>query len=343
MVRKDRAAGALRASVTMDDIARLAKVSKPTVSRAFQNSPLVKPQTRQRILEIARQQGYAVNQNASKLRAKRTNSIAVVMHLPAQAPVGAGAPFMFQLLGDVSQGLWIRGQDVLLCAPVSDDVYAYQDLLLSKRADGIIFLGQGAGDGWLRDLGRTDVPFVVWGGVREAPAYCTVGSDNQRGGVLAGRRFESLGRRDILFLGNTSHLEMRQRRDGLAQGLREAGSDARIEDLELADFTFETALDAMGRRLARGERMDAIFAGSDTIAMAAITALRAAGLRTPQDVSVIGYNDMPLAAHFEPPLTTIRQDTRHAGTLLVEKLFQLIDGGRPVSTKLPTELIVRAT
>src|SRR3984885_1289116 len=222
---------------TMDDIARLAKVSKPTVSRAFKDSPLVKSATKERILAIARRHGYSVNSNAQKLRTNRTHTIAVVMHLPQQSSEHASAPFFFQLLNDVARGLWVRHHDLLLCSPEPDDAYYYESLISSKRADGILFLGQGPGDKWLKDLARTRVPFVVWGAADEQAKYCTVGSDNRRGGNLAGERFVELGRTRILFIGNRAHPEMEQRRQGLEDAVRAAKVRTDITDLEIPDFT----------------------------------------------------------------------------------------------------------
>lgn len=330
---------------SMDDIARLANVSKPTVSRALKDSPLINPETKKRILNLARQHGYSVNWNARKLRTNRSNTVAVVMHLPPQASETASAPFFFQLLNDVARGLWIRHHDVLLCAPESDDPYSYESMIASKRADGIIFFGQGPGDEWLRSLARTRVPFVVWGAADERAAYCTVGSDNFKGGMLAGKRFAALGRSRVLFAGNRAHPEMEQRRQGLGIGLRSGDRKAEICDLETSDFTLETAHRLMRGYLARpaAPRPDAVFAGSDSVAMGVIIALREAGVRIPAETSVIGYNDLPMAQYFEPPLSTIRQDTHQAGSLLVEKLFQALEGVKPASATVPTHLVIRET
>ena len=329
---------------SMDDIARLANVAKSTVSRAFKDSPLVNPATKKRILAIARRHGYSVNSNAQKLRTNRTNAIAVVMHIPTHGNESASAPFFFQLLNDVARGLWVRHHDLLLCSPEADDAYHYESMILSKRADGIIFLGQGPGDKWLKDLARTRVPFVVWGASDERASYCTVGSDNRKGGSLAGERFANLGRTRVLFVGNRAHPEMEQRREGLWAGLTEAGTGADLTDLEIPDFTFETGYAAMTEYLGRKtDRPDAVFAGSDSVAMGVVVALQAANLQVPADVSVIGYNDLPIARHFQRPLTTIRQDTQQAGGLLVEKLFQILDGAKPRSAKVPTELVIRQT
>src|SRR5262249_7076001 len=179
---------------SMDDIARLANVAKSTVSRAFKDSPPLSPATKTRILNIARRHGYSVNANAQKLRTNRTNTVAVIMHLPPHANESAAAPFFFQLLNDVARGLWIRNHDLLLSPPEPDDPHHYETMIASKRADGIIFLGQGPGDQWLKKLARTTVPFVVWGAADERATYCTVGSDNRRGGMLAGQRFAELKR-----------------------------------------------------------------------------------------------------------------------------------------------------
>jgi DNA-binding LacI/PurR family transcriptional regulator len=314
------------------------------VSRALQDSPLVQRQTKERVIAVAAKYGYSVNRHAQRLRSKRTNTIAVVLHLPPSYGRAVAAPFIFQLLADVSRALSIRHQDLLLCSAETDEAPAYERMLASKGADALIFLGQGAGTGWLDDLARTHAPFVVWGAVDDDQGFCAVGSDNLKGGMLAGRRFAEMGRENVLFVGDRAHAEIELRRQGLERGLKQAGRGVTIRDLSLADFSFESAYAVMQDFLQNGgERPDAVFAASDTIAMAVIVALQEAGLQVPRDTSVIGYNDIAYAAHFSPPLTTVRQDTHQGGTLLVEKLFQILDGAKPPSVKLPTELIVRGT
>ena len=344
-LRHNRAKGARSAasgSVTMDDIARAANVSKATVSRALEGSPLVKPATMERIVAVARKHGYTVNRNAQKLWRKRTNTIAVVLNISPGSGKSISAAFLFQLLADVAQFLGHLNQDVLLSLPNVEDVATYQSMLASKRADGIIFLGQGPGGGWLADLARTQAPFVVWGSPADPPSYCTVGSDNRRGGYLVGQRFAEMGRRRILFVGNRKHLELEQRRLGLEEALKAKGERRAIIDLDVPDFSYETSYKESKAWLAAQSAMpDAVFAISDLVAIGVMAALRDAKLRIPEDVSVIGYNDTPYAAHLSPSLTTVRQDTQQAGSLLVGKLFQILDGGKPASVLLPTELIVR--
>ena len=328
--------------VTMDDIARVAKVSKATVSRALEGSPLVRPATMERIVAVARKHGYTVNRNAQKLWRKRTNTIAVILNISPGSGKSISAAFLFQLLADVAQFLGHLNQDVLLSLPHVDDVDTYHSMLASKRADGIIFLGQGTGGGWLSELARTQAPFVVWGAPADPPSYCTVGSDNRRGGFLVGKRFLELGRQRVLFVGNRRHPELEQRRRGLEEAIGSKQGRTAILDLDIPDFSYETSYAESKAWLAAQTTMpDAVFAISDLVAIGVIAALRDARLRIPEDVSVVGYNDTPYAAHLSPSLTTVRQDTQQAGSLLVGKLFQILDGGKPASVLLPTELIVR--
>ncbi|MFZ5608841.1 MAG: LacI family DNA-binding transcriptional regulator [Pseudomonadota bacterium] len=328
---------------TMDDIARLANVSKPTVSRALRDSPLVTKETKERVLAVARRHGYRVNRNAQKLRHKRTDTVAVVLDFPSHRGKHISDPFIFDLLAGVAAALAERNQDLLLCSPKLDDAGSYQDVLVSKGADGIIFLGQGHREAALKALAQSDAPFVVWGAVTGDLPYCAVGSDNFRGGMLAGAHLVKAGRRRLLFLGDASFLEIGLRRQGMREGVRRAGQGGAIADLALDDFGYESYFAGMSAYLTRAAPPDGIFACSDTIAMAAIDALRQAGLKVPGDVSVVGYNDIASAAYFQPPLTTVRQDIGAAGELLVAKLMALVEGARPASVMLETKLIVRAS
>lgn len=320
----------------MDDIARLAGVSKPTVSRALNDSPLVTDETKQRILEIARRHGYVVNRSAQNLRRRRTDTIAVVIDFPALPEHRLSDPFHFEMLGNIANAMAVRQQDVLLCSSQSGD---FEHLPSNKGVDGIVFLGESERHNELRALARSGVPFVVWGAHREDAPYCIVGSDNRRGGRLVAQRFRTMNRKRVLFLGPRGHDEIEHRRLGFAE---EWGSA--IEELEVPDLSFVTSRDAMLARLEIGKPApDAIFAGSDTMAMGALAALRARGIDVPGGCTVCGYDDSPSAIHHWPPLTTVRQDTRMAGAILVERLMQAIQGSTAASVLLPTELVIRAS
>lgn len=330
------------AAQTMSDIARLARVSTPTVSRVLNGSPLVSADTRARVLEVASAHGYAVNRNAQKLRQARTNTVAVVLDFGSHRHGAIGDPFIFELLAGVSEALSVRDQDVLLSPPGLEGGQGFLDLYRSRGADGFIVLGQGTRDAMLRDLARRDVPMVVWGAVAPGAGYCAVGSDNLAGGRLAGERFVAQGRKRWLFVGNVEHEELRLRYEGLRQAA-EATASVAIDLLPIDSMAFATTFARATEYLDRGARPDAVFAFSDTAAMAVIGAFREKDYLTPRDYALVGYNNIPPTAHFTPAITTIEQETGVAGAILVEKLMQFLDGGRPKSVKLPTRMIVRET
>lgn len=330
--------------ITMDDVARLARVSKPTVSRALNDSPLVRQDTKDRVVNIARKHGYAVNRNAQKLRHKRTNTVAVSLDFRSHKQNHISDPFIFDLLAGVSEALGERSQDLLLCAPNHNDADSFRHILSARGADGIIVLGQGHREDMLGELARSGAPLVVWGAGGEETPYCVVGSDNYLGGMLAGRYLLDAGRSRFLFVGDTSFREIHQRRAGLQKVVEDSGRSVAFYDVVLSSFAFESAVDAATDFLAvTREPPDAIFAFSDTAAMAFIHAFRASGLDVPRQVSVVGYNDIPSAAYFSPPVTTIRQDIYQAGEQLVSNLMQMLDGMPAASSTIKTELIVRET
>lgn len=330
--------------LTMEDIARLARVSKPTVSRALSDSSLVKPETRDRVLSVVKEHGYAVNRNAQKLRHKRTNTIAVSLDYRSHQQNHISDPFIYELLAGVSEALADCGQDLLLCAPNHNDSDSFSQILSARTADGFIVLGQGHREDMLNRLAADGTPLVVWGAAAPNTPYCVVGSDNFLGGLLAGRYFLERGRRRFLFVGDTSFREIHLRREGLHAAAAKGGGQIALSHLQCSSFSFEAAYEAArGYLSGAAEPPDAIFAFSDTTAMAFLRALREAGLEVPGDVSIVGYNDLPSAEYFSPPLSTIRQNIHQAGRLLVSNLMRMLDGLPAESSTIKTELIVRET
>ena len=331
-----------RTRPTMQDIARLAQVSTPTVSRVLNNSPLVTEETRERVLAVARTHGYAVNRNAQRLRHTRTNTVAVMLDFGSHRYGAIGDPFVFELLASVSEALSIRNQDLLLSPPGLEEARDFRDFHRARGADGFVVLGQGTRDPMLRALARQDVPLIVWGASSPDAGYCTVGSDNRLGGRLAGEHFCAAGRRRWLFVGDVRHEELRLRYEGLCAAANEQDG-VTVDFLPIVSMTATDTAATMAAYLAGGRQPDAVFAFSDTAAMAAIGAFRERGLHAGRDFSLVGYNNIPPSAHFSPAITTINQKTDVAGALLVEKLMQQIDGARPRDATLQTEIIVRDT
>ena len=344
---RNKAAGRAKvqrvARPTMADVARIADVSKPTVSRVLSGSPLVRPETRERVLAVARQQGYSLNRHAQKLRSRRANAIAVVLDFASHRHHAIGDPFIFELLAGISEALAARDMDLLLSPASLDTVDAYVDVHRSRGADGFIVLGQGTRDALLHEVVRRKIPMVVWGAVDAHRRYCAVGSDNFLGGRLAGERFVSLGRKRWLFVGNRQHEEIRLRFEGL-QSVAALSNDIEVDVLTINSMAFSAVHEGATAYLrGRDTRPDAVFAFSDTAAMAVIDAFSKRKHLSPRDYSLVGYNNIPPAAHFTPAISTIEQETGVAGSILVEKLMQLLDGVQPRSLTLPTRLIERQT
>jgi DNA-binding LacI/PurR family transcriptional regulator len=231
--------------LNMGDIAQLANVSKPTVSRVLNNSPLVNAETRERVLRVAREHGYAINRNAQKLRQARNDTVAVVLDFGSHRAGRIADPFIFELLAGVSEALSVRNQDLLLSPPSLTDVQSHLDLISSRVADGFIFLGQGVREPMLRDLARAGAAFVVWGGVDPKEPYCSVGSDNRLGGQLAGELFVKRQAKRWLYVGNIAHSEIRMRFDGLREVAAKHG-DVSVAHLDVEQMAYASTYQRRG-------------------------------------------------------------------------------------------------
>lgn len=323
-------------TVTMAQIAELAGVSAITVSRALRDSPSVTPGTRERIKAIAEQAGYRFNHSARNLRLRRSHMVAVMLEMQPDADRPLTDAFPLQLLGGVTHELTTRGYSVLL-VPLSSVQQS-----LASAADGVILLGQGVDGAAVRAVAGLGLPTVVWGAEQGSSDQVVVGSDNQHGGACAAERLQALGRKQLLFLGDTRHAEVRDRQLGFNKALKKLGLKA--QHLTPAAFTFGAGFTAVQAHLAKGGAVpDGLFAASDLLAMGAVRAFTDAGLRVPEQVSVIGYDDSPAAQSFAPPLSSVRQDWHHGGVLLARKVLELIAGQGAASEVMPTELVVRGT
>ncbi|ABD26327.1 transcriptional regulator, LacI family [Novosphingobium aromaticivorans DSM 12444] len=332
---------------TSFDIAYLAGVSQPTVSRALRGSKSVSLATRQKIEAIARQLNYTVDKNASSLRSQRSNTLALLFFEDPTPDESNINPFFLAMLGSITRHCANRGLDLLISFQKLDDDWhkRYQD---SHRADGLILLGYGDYTLYgsrLRQLIRSGTHFVRWGSVDEGTIGATIGSDNFGAGRLAGEHLLARGRKRIAFLGQAdSHYpEFEQRYAGLSKAIRTAGLEPDPDLVVDATSSEEIGYNAARELLSRGKTFDAIFAASDLIAIGAMRALAEAGRSVPADVAVVGFDDIPAASLTTPPLTTIMQDTRLAGEALVDCVLGQVEGRPPSPRILPARLVVRAS
>jgi DNA-binding LacI/PurR family transcriptional regulator len=344
-VSNTKALGRVPGKATSFDIAYLAGVSQPTVSRALRGSPRVSEETRQRILAIASELNYKVDKNASNLRFQRSNTLALLFFEDPTSDDSAINPFFVAMLGSITRACARRGYDLLISFQQQASSW-HEEYEESHKADGLILLGYGDYLQYrvrLEGLIERGTHFVSWGAVQPGQPGVSIGSDNYRGGYDATRHLATLGRRKVAFLGGASSRcpEFYERYRGHVQALEEAGARATPTLQVDAISTEQSGQAAAAELLARGQDFDAIVAASDLIAIGAVRALQVRGIDVPRDVSVIGFDDIPAATLSNPPLTTIAQDTRLAGELLVDSLLSQIRGEHAEAQMLPTRLIVR--
>lgn len=326
---------------TMADIARLAGVHTSTVSRALAGSPLVAKEVREKILKIARGRGYQVNLAARSLRLRRTQIISVVIPLGHEATQPLTDPFFMQMLGHLADEITQRGYGIFLQKVLPPMEHWLTDLINSKRSDGIIVIGQSTEHKALQSVAKEYKPLVVWGGQINHQSYCTVGSDNIGGARLATEHLLNLGRKRIVFFGDTKVPEIKLRYRGYMRALEDAPRGTAPSHNIPTHMTSDMAYAAMQAFLAERGHFDAVVGATDVIAISAIRAIVAAGMKVPEDVSVVGYDDLALAAQTNPPLTTVRQDIKKGAEHLLDLLFRRLEGEDTESITMAPELIIR--
>lgn len=325
----------------MTELARIAGVDISTVSRALNDSPLVKPKTKELINKIALETGYAVNASARNLRRQSSNAIGLVIPMNPTSGQTISDPFFLEMVGAVSHSASLRGFDLIVSVPQSEEKIAERRLLLTGRADGLIVIGQAGREERLNALGTLAKKVVVWGGKVGHTNYTLVGSDNIEGGKKAAAHLLSLGRRDLLFIGDTSLVEVGLRFEGVRQAYQTNGMEHNPSLLLEEGFGGQTTFEAVQALVDKGVKFDGIIAASDVLAITAILALKSRGINVPEDVSVVGYDDISQAEMNTPSLTTIRQNISLGGEMMVDLLVRKIAGERVRSKHTPTELVIR--
>lgn len=328
----------------MADIARLAGISVSTVSRALSGSTLINEQTRARVAELAKSLNYSVNVSAQNLRLKQNRTISVVVPYDPASRQHLSDPFFLSLIGSIADALTGRGYEMLLSRVDADRLDLASQSFESGRAAGLVLIGQWHHHDQLNELAVRKVPLVVWGAQLPGQLYASVGSDNEQGGELATRHLLSQGAKQLAFLGDPELPEVGLRYEGYQRALRAAGIKPNGKLFRSVPFDTVKVTEAVESLCQQKAAFDGLFAASDLMAMAAITTLRRLGKRVPEDVLVSGYDDIPLAEHFHPPLTTVRQPIAAAGEALVDSLLCQIEKQGPASpTLLVTDLVVRGT
>lgn len=326
---------------TMQELADIAGVTRGTVSRALSDSPRVKEKTKARIRKLAEKHNYRVNQQARNFRLRRTGVISVVFMLDVRSEQHMSDPFFLEMLGGIADCLAEHDLDLFLAhAPVAD-VLELPDSRVFQNSDGIIFVGQGTQHDKLNVLAKSDTPIVVWGAPMPGQAYCQVGGDNVNGGYLATKHLLDNGRRNIAFFGDIKLPEIALRFSGYQKALQEYGIEFNASLQVDIPFEMQHAREALLKFRGNNRNFDAALCSSDVMALSVIATLNESGLEVPKDVAVVGYDDIGLASYGNPSLTTIRQNIRSAGRVLVKSLLKIIDGQQADNTTISSELVVR--
>jgi LacI family transcriptional regulator len=322
---------------TIRDVAERAGVSIATVSRVLNDRADVSAETRERVREVARSVGYTADAAARGLVTQRTQLVAVVVGDNA-GHRDLSLLFFGKVMAAISRRLAHAGYDSLLLQPL--------ELGMHHRFDAAILIGIDASDPLVTDLWMRSLPYVGVdvrvGGRRNA----FVGSDHAAGVRLALAHLHELGHRRIAHIaGARNTVAGADRIAAFQRETRLLGLELPGEYLREADFSSAGGYRATSELLALDVRPTAIVAASDLMALAALQAIRDAGLEPGRDVAVVGFDDLEAAALSHPPLTTIRQDREKLGTLAAERALELIEhpDTRPPDTILPVELVVRAS
>jgi DNA-binding LacI/PurR family transcriptional regulator len=322
------------------ELARIAGVSAGTVSRALAGKSLVNAETRERIQALAREHGFRLNQMASRLRTQRTGVIGVVFPLGHESRQHISDPFFMTLFGYLADALTESGHDIMLSRVIPGDREWLDRIVDSGMLDGALVIGQSDQTAAIDAVADRYRPLVVWGSHHPDQVQCTVGSDNRLGGRLAAERLLAIGKRRLAFMGDTRGPEIADRLAGVRDAI--AGRD----DVVLREIPAPLAREALGETVVAqlaelGDDVDGIVAASDVIAMMVLRVLHERGARVPDQIAVIGFDDLPIATSTVPQLTTVRQDIAGGAQAMVDALMQRMAGADTAATILPPQLVIR--
>jgi len=326
---------------TLDEVARRAGVSRSAASRAINNAIHVSPATRLAVERAVRELGYVPNVMAQALARQKVG--AVVLAASHDNAELFGDPFFGQVIVGVTSALESTELDLklLLCHPERGHDRVRR-MLRRPRADGVMVMALRGDDPLQRMVVESGLPAVFGGRPLHGRPDWFVDVDNRDGGRIAAEHLVRLGRRRVATIAGPadSHAAV-ARLGGVVDALSGADLDPTL--VEHADFTRDGGARAMERLLERDPTIDAVAAASDNMAAGALQTLQLHGRRVPQDVAVVGFDDLPIAQLAHPALTTVQQPIRSLGYEMARLLLAVVDGEAPSSLLLPTRLVVRAS
>ena len=324
---------------TINDIAKRARLSKASVSRALNGKQDVDPETRKRVLKLAAQMGYVPSASARALSNGRSNCLGLLVPTLTW-------PWILEVLRGVAQEVERSGYSLILYTTTDgeDSERAFMSQVVPAGAvDGLALVIPFGMLAYIEGLAKGGLPVVVVDDRGHYPDLPTVATTNVEGGRSATAHLIEQGRKRIAMLNGPHDFGCnRDRLEGYKSALKEAGVRFEPRRVTDSDFKEEGGISAMTTLLAADPRIDAVFVANDVMAFGAMRALRNAGRRVPDDVAVVGFDDIPASAMTHPPLTTVRQPLYEMGRTAASMVMAAIRGESIAKrTELPTSLVVR--
>ncbi|MET0135188.1 MAG: LacI family DNA-binding transcriptional regulator [Kibdelosporangium sp.] len=333
------------------EIAELCGVSVATVSRVFNQPETVNTETRERVERVARELGYQPNESARALSTKQSTMIGLVWDTDHRRP-GWRHPYLQDLLIGLKSALSAHGYHLLMLATSGEaravgtslaDPVGYVNMARRHHLGGLVLIDSGSDAEAFAAFAQSAIPCVAVDVAIHGPRASYVTSDNAGGAAAAVRHLARLGHDRIATItGPPGNTPADERVAGYQAAMRAAGLLVRAEHVVPGDFYRPSGAGAMRRLLESGERPTAVFAASDEMAIGALLAAREAGLRVPDDLAIVGFDDIEIASVVDPALTTVAQDKPGFGVAAAEAILAMIGGREAVEPViLPAKLIVR--
>jgi len=327
-------------SATIKDVAQLAGVSTTTVSHVLNKTRFVAEATREKVTEAAKQLNYAPSAAARSLKVKTTKSLGMIVTTTLN-------PFYAEVVSEVEKACYLAGYNLILCNTDSDadKTESYIEMLAQKRVDGmLVTCTEYNHDLFLAIIRQRDVPMVVmdWG---PTDAFLDRIQDNSTaGGYRATEYLIKQGHKDIAHIsGPLDKLSTQQRQEGFTQAMADAGLTVNPEWVIESDYECDGGKAALRMLMAMDETPTAVFIGNDMMAMGALSAAQQLGVKIPEQLSVIGYDNIIFSEHFCPPLTTVNQPKAEMAKLAVKTLLDRLETPRDVGNTemLEPDLVIR--
>ncbi|MFJ9082733.1 LacI family DNA-binding transcriptional regulator [Streptomyces sp. NPDC102384] len=309
-------------SVGIKDVAREAGVSVGTVSNVINRPEAVADATRARVQAAIERLGYVRSESARQLRAGRSRIIGLLV-------LDMGNPFFVDVARGAERAARDAGLGVMVCnsAQSPAEEAEYLSLFAEQRVRGVLLTPAEATGPTVEAFRRHDIPFVLVDRVAEGATECSVSVDDVNGGALAVRHLIDAGHRSIAYVSGPRTLnQVQDRGQGALRALEEAGlPSSALRELPTERLDVAAGRDAGARLLGLTERPTAVFCANDLLALGVLQSLYAAGVRVPDDIAIVGYDDIEFAAAAAVPLTSVRQPAVHMGALAADLLLEEIE------------------